>query len=237
MRLPILLISLRAAFDLKDNIVYFDFLQHWNQLSRFQRNIILMIIIAVCVTLLLLMPGENTVATNTNDIAEQHIRIAPFPDASADQLKPEAGAGVGAAPPQDEELLAAIVGGGEEQNNAIDQGEEPNVVAVKQPEAEDGSVVDGANDFAGPQNERQRAVVAAFKHAWRGYKEYAWGHDNLKPISMGSNDWFGLGLTIVDALDTMYIMDMQDGKRLSLFRFNLLLISFPRRIRRSSQLD
>lgn len=66
-------------------------------------------------------------------------------------------------------------------------------------------------DFKGPTNDRQRAVVNAFKHAWSGYKEFAWGHDNLKPISMGSNDWFGLGLTIVDALDTIYIMDLQEG--------------------------
>lgn len=65
-------------------------------------------------------------------------------------------------------------------------------------------------DFKGPTNERQRAVVNAFKHAWKGYKEFAWGHDNLKPISMGSHDWFGLGLTIVDALDTIYIMDLQE---------------------------
>lgn len=66
-------------------------------------------------------------------------------------------------------------------------------------------------DFKGPTNDRQRAVIAAAKHAWQGYKEFAWGHDNLKPISMGSQDWFGLGLTIVDSLDTLYIMDMQEG--------------------------
>lgn len=66
------------------------------------------------------------------------------------------------------------------------------------------------SDFKGPSNSRQKAVVDAFKHSWKGYKEYAWGHDNLKPVSMGSHDWFGLGLTIVDSLDTMYIMDLQE---------------------------
>lgn len=66
-------------------------------------------------------------------------------------------------------------------------------------------------DFKGPQNDRQLAVVNAFKHAWAGYKEYAWGHDNLKPITQASSDWFGLGLTIIDALDTLYIMDLHDG--------------------------
>lgn len=65
--------------------------------------------------------------------------------------------------------------------------------------------------FGGPTNERQQAVVAAAKHAWKAYKEFAWGHDNLKPISRIPSDWFGLGLTIVDSLDTLYIMNMQEG--------------------------
>lgn len=65
--------------------------------------------------------------------------------------------------------------------------------------------------FNGPTNDRQRAVVAAAKHAWSGYKKYAWGHDNLKPITMGFHDWFGLGLTIVDSLDTLYILNMREG--------------------------
>ncbi|EDV43924.1 uncharacterized protein Dana_GF18725 [Drosophila ananassae] len=64
--------------------------------------------------------------------------------------------------------------------------------------------------FHGASNERQSAVVAAFKHSWAGYKKYAWGHDNLKPISQYSHEWFGLGLSIVDSLDTMYIMGLDD---------------------------
>lgn len=43
-----------------------------------------------------------------------------------------------------------------------------------------------------------------------GYKNFAWGHDNLKPIAQSYSDWFGLGLTIVDAIDTLYIADMQE---------------------------
>lgn len=65
-------------------------------------------------------------------------------------------------------------------------------------------------NFQGPTNERQRAVVAALKHSWAGYKNFAWGHDNLKPIAQSYSDWFGLGLTIVDAIDTLYIADMQE---------------------------
>ncbi|XP_034117750.1 endoplasmic reticulum mannosyl-oligosaccharide 1,2-alpha-mannosidase [Drosophila albomicans] len=64
--------------------------------------------------------------------------------------------------------------------------------------------------FHGATNERQTAVVAAFKHSWAGYKKYAWGHDNLKPVSQTSHEWFGLGLSIVDSLDTMYIMGLED---------------------------
>ncbi|QQP56563.1 alpha-1_2-Mannosidase, partial [Caligus rogercresseyi] len=62
----------------------------------------------------------------------------------------------------------------------------------------------------GPSNPRQSSVVDAFKHAWKGYRTYAWGQDHLKPISMGTMNWFGLGLTIIDGLDTMVLMNLQD---------------------------
>lgn len=79
------------------------------------------------------------------------------------------------------------------------------------------------NNFitAGPTNARQYAVVESFKHAWNGYKENAWGHDNLKPVSGMAYDWFSLGLTIVDALDTAFIMGLTDGKlaRLAIIMF------------------
>lgn len=66
-----------------------------------------------------------------------------------------------------------------------------------------------ALQFTGPTNERQRAVVKSFQHAWQGYKEFAWGHDHLRPISTAHHDWFGLGLTIIDSLDTIYIMGLK----------------------------
>ena len=56
--------------------------------------------------------------------------------------------------------------------------------------------------------QRQKAVVAAMKHAWNGYVEYAWGRDMLKPITRTHQEWFGLGLTIIDAIDTLYIMNL-----------------------------
>eukprot|EP00053_Salpingoeca_punica_P013326 m.120304 g.120304 ORF g.120304 m.120304 type:complete len:718 (-) comp16175_c0_seq1:727-2880(-) len=60
----------------------------------------------------------------------------------------------------------------------------------------------------GPKNSRQEAVVAMFRHAWKGYKDHAWGHDELLPVSRGHSEWFRLALTMVDALDTMYFMGL-----------------------------
>lgn len=32
-------------------------------------------------------------------------------------------------------------------------------------------------------NNRQKAVVDAFRHAWKAYRLHAWGKDELKPVS------------------------------------------------------
>jgi Glycosyl hydrolase family 47 len=55
-------------------------------------------------------------------------------------------------------------------------------------------------------------VKAEFLHAWNGYKKYAWGHDDLKPLSKTGRDWYAepLLMTPVDALDTMIIMGLKD---------------------------
>lgn len=62
--------------------------------------------------------------------------------------------------------------------------------------------------------------MAAFRHAWKGYKKFAWGHDHLKPITGTFHDWFNLGLTIVDSLDTIYIMGLAEGKIINLWLFD-----------------
>ena len=59
-------------------------------------------------------------------------------------------------------------------------------------------------------NQRQKKVVEAFRHAWEGYKKYAWGHDELRPISRSHSEWFGIGLTIIDSLDTMLLMNLRE---------------------------
>ena len=61
-------------------------------------------------------------------------------------------------------------------------------------------------------NEGRRAKVKEmFLHAWGGYKKYAWGHDEFKPVSEVPSDvWGGWGITLVDTLDTLVIMNLQD---------------------------
>uniref|UniRef100_A0A673XVQ2 alpha-1,2-Mannosidase n=1 Tax=Salmo trutta TaxID=8032 RepID=A0A673XVQ2_SALTR len=58
--------------------------------------------------------------------------------------------------------------------------------------------------------DRLEMVREAFRHAWKGYKEFAWGHDELKPVSKSYGEWFGLGLTLIDALDTMWILGLKE---------------------------
>ncbi|RVE68802.1 hypothetical protein OJAV_G00095130 [Oryzias javanicus] len=66
------------------------------------------------------------------------------------------------------------------------------------------------DSLSGGPGARLEAVREAFRHAWKGYKDYAWGHDELRPISKSYSEWFGLGLTLIDALDTMWILGLKD---------------------------
>ncbi len=60
------------------------------------------------------------------------------------------------------------------------------------------------------KTQRQEAVVRAFKHAWKAYVEYAWGKDEVNPVSHTStSNGFNMGLTLVDSLDTMWLMGLE----------------------------
>ena len=54
------------------------------------------------------------------------------------------------------------------------------------------------------------SVKGEFLHAWQGYRAHAWGHDELRPVSGASRDWYGAPfyMTAVDALDTMILMGL-----------------------------
>lgn len=67
--------------------------------------------------------------------------------------------------------------------------------------------------FTGADKAQMAARVRQeFLHAWNAYKKYAWGHDELTPLSKGYHDWYGVSLdmTPVDALDTMVLMGLDD---------------------------
>ncbi|KLJ10249.1 hypothetical protein EMPG_14362 [Blastomyces silverae] len=60
--------------------------------------------------------------------------------------------------------------------------------------------------------EAKLAVIKqSFNHSWTNYKAEAWGHDELRPVFGGYRDPFsGWGATLVDGLDTLWIMGMVD---------------------------
>lgn len=239
--------------------------RHWNQLSRFQKNLICIVLVAVCIFLFFLVPYDDGASRESKvERPLEHIQIAPFKDKHENlgQLHPAiesfpervvlerslrstavplvkevelASRGAASSNRQDEgknvfdeppamnkpareaypEPDTMGGGGGEVGNDdgatlQVVQDEPKEIVDNEENVLEENKRSDSARDFKGPTNDRQRAVIEAFLHSWKGYKEYAWGHDNLKPISMSYSDWFGLGLTIVDSLDTLYIMDLQD---------------------------
>jgi len=50
------------------------------------------------------------------------------------------------------------------------------------------------------------------RHCWKGYERYAWGHDELKPVSRTAHDWHreSLLMTPVDALDTLLLLGLKE---------------------------
>jgi mannosyl-oligosaccharide alpha-1,2-mannosidase len=58
---------------------------------------------------------------------------------------------------------------------------------------------------------RSKALVQAMRFVWDNYRMFAWGSDELKPISKrGHNNWGSMGMTLVDSLDTLWLMGMKE---------------------------
>ena len=55
---------------------------------------------------------------------------------------------------------------------------------------------------------RQLEVIEEFKYSWKAYKDYGYGQDEVLPVSKTWNKWFNLGLTLVDSLDTLWLMGL-----------------------------
>ncbi len=67
-----------------------------------------------------------------------------------------------------------------------------------------------------PMTDAEKAQYAArvkdeTLRAWSAYRQYAWGHDELHPLTHKPFDWYGhsLLMTPVDALDTLVIMGLK----------------------------
>lgn len=61
------------------------------------------------------------------------------------------------------------------------------------------------------KKEYAEKVKQAFLDAWNAYKKYAWGKDDLKPLSKTFRNWYdeSLLMTPVDAFDTMILMGLK----------------------------
>ncbi|KAJ2666391.1 hypothetical protein IW148_000875 [Coemansia sp. RSA 1199] len=71
--------------------------------------------------------------------------------------------------------------------------------------------LDDDNNSARTDGERRKAVRAAMQHAWQGYRDHAFGKDELQPVSNSSNNkWGGWGVTLIDALDTLHLMELHE---------------------------
>lgn len=56
---------------------------------------------------------------------------------------------------------------------------------------------------------RRDKIRDAMLFVWNSYRQYAWGQDELKPVSKtGSQNWGGMGVTLVDSLDTLWLMGL-----------------------------
>ncbi|XP_055455924.1 endoplasmic reticulum mannosyl-oligosaccharide 1,2-alpha-mannosidase isoform X2 [Psammomys obesus] len=143
-----------------------------------------------------------------------HLQIRPPNTVSKDGMQDDAKereTALGKAP-QEEDTQKAIISW----RGAVIEPEQATELPSKRAEASTSLLAFRMWKEPAPPNERQKGVIEAFLHAWKGYRKFAWGHDELKPVSKTFSEWFGLGLTLIDALDTMWILGLKQdfGNRL-----------------------
>ena len=88
---------------------------------------------------------------------------------------------------------------------------------LKYPEYIDGSLIVQVSKESKEESDRlsikrRSAIRDAMKFHWVGYTTFAMGRDELKPLSKSWSDeaFGGLGATLFDALDTLWIMDLKE---------------------------
>ncbi len=59
--------------------------------------------------------------------------------------------------------------------------------------------------------EMRNKIQDAARHAWKGYKQYAFGKDDLKPLSSSYKNWYqnSILMTPVDAFDTFILLGLK----------------------------
>ncbi|XP_014282102.1 endoplasmic reticulum mannosyl-oligosaccharide 1,2-alpha-mannosidase [Halyomorpha halys] len=160
----------------------------WNRLSRLQKNLITTLSFFIIVVIFYKWIWSGGV------LLEEEYHIKPYTVALLNSNKV-----ISIAPDKVEKQ--------EIKENVVDIPEQAAQAQVDQPVFFQQMSNNNINEEL---TDRQKAVVSAFKHAWKGYKKWAWGHDNLRPISKKPSNWFKLGLSIVDSIDTMYIMGLKE---------------------------
>ncbi|XP_051278267.1 mannosidase, alpha, class 1B, member 1b [Dicentrarchus labrax] len=211
----------------------------WNQLSRLQRSLIIFVLILLLICGIASYPAvtehlnglkEREQDTNHNSVLRPVIpHVLPEPAKPAQPLLPK--------PTSQRKLFnkrgpPVLQNRLQKKGNASDTAAEDKAADGKKKGEEEGviswrgAVIDTERATEGIKDEenndqkaksskesetsRLEAVQAAFRHAWKGYKNFAWGHDELRPLSKSYSEWFGLGLTLIDALDTMWILGLKE---------------------------
>ncbi|XP_075216551.1 alpha-Mannosidase class I a [Lycorma delicatula] len=89
------------------------------------------------------------------------------------------------------------------------------IITVPPAESSRYPLVTGGEDKDPVSRKRRNKVKEMMKHAWDNYVRYAWGKNELRPVSRRGHtaSIFGsanLGATIIDGLDTLYIMGLHE---------------------------
>ena len=63
---------------------------------------------------------------------------------------------------------------------------------------------------------RREFIRGEMLYAYHAYMAYAWGHDTVKPVTRSYSDSYNMYLTMIDAMDTLYIMNATEEYNQSL---------------------